>query len=188
MPTIFTHAAAAASLGSLYPGGRVPPRFWVLAAACAVLPDADVFGFAFGVRYGHMLGHRGLSHSLPFALLTGAAVATLFFRAGAFSREWWRLAAFFSAATASHGLLDALTDGGLGVAFFAPFDDARYFFPWRPVMVSPIGLGFFSSYGLTVIRSELVWVWLPSALLFVGAFAYRRASGRDDRGSTESRL
>ena len=33
--------------------------------------------------------------------------------------------------TASHGVLDALTDGGLGVAFFSPFDQTRYFFPFR---------------------------------------------------------
>jgi hypothetical protein len=39
------------------------------------------------------------------------------------------LIAHFSFVTASHGMLDAMTDGGLGVAFFAPFDNARYFFP-----------------------------------------------------------
>jgi hypothetical protein len=47
---------------------------------------------------------------------------------------------FFFLATASHGLLDAMTDGGLGVAFFSPFDKHRYFFPWTPIRVSPIGL------------------------------------------------
>jgi inner membrane protein len=45
---------------------------------------------------------------------------------------------------ASHGILDAMTDGGLGVAFFSPFDDTRCFFPFRPIKVSPIGLSFFS--------------------------------------------
>ena len=45
---------------------------------------------------------------------------------------------------ASHGVLDALTDGGPGVAFLAPFDDTRYFFPWRPIRVSPLWRGFFS--------------------------------------------
>lgn len=33
-----------------------------------------------------------------------------------------------------------LTDGGLGVAFFSPFDNKRYFLPWRPIRVSPISV------------------------------------------------
>ncbi len=48
---------------------------------------------------------------------------------------------FLFVATISHGILDALTDGGLGVAFFAPFVNTRYFFPWTPIKVSPIGAG-----------------------------------------------
>jgi len=74
-------------------------------------------------------------------------------------------------ATASHGLLDAMTDGGLGVAFFSPFNNDRYFLPWRPIRVSPIGISrFFSDRGLEVLASELLWIWLPSVLL--AAFAW----------------
>jgi hypothetical protein len=40
---------------------------------------------------------------------------------------------YFFVVTASHGALDAMTDGGLGIAFFAPFDNTRYFFPFRPI-------------------------------------------------------
>ena len=70
------------------------------------------------------------------------------------------------AITASHGFLDAFTNGGLGVAFFSPFDPTRYFFPWTPIEVSPIGaVRFFSQRGLLVIISELRWVWLPSLAL-----------------------
>jgi hypothetical protein len=75
---------------------------------------------------------------------------------------WWALIAHFFLVTASHGMLDAMTDGGLGVAFFAPFDNGRYFFPWRPMLVSPIGIApFFSRYGLDVLISEFVWIWIP---------------------------
>ena len=78
------------------------------------------------------------------------------------SRRWWQLITYFFIVTASHGILDAMTDGGLGVAFLAPFDNSRYFFPWRPVMVSPIGVApFFSRYGLNVLLSEIVWIWEP---------------------------
>jgi inner membrane protein len=81
--------------------------------------------------------------------------------------------------TASHGALDALTNGGLGVAFFAPFSNARYFFPWRPVEVSPIGVApFFSEWGVRVLESELVWLWLPAAALMLCAWACRRLTAR----------
>jgi inner membrane protein len=73
-------------------------------------------------------------------------------------------------------MLDSLTDGGLGVAAFAPFDDARYFAPWRPIRVSPIGAAFFSARGLAVLASEVVWVWLPALALVLLTGLYRRRS------------
>jgi len=83
--------------------------------------------------------------------------------------------AYFFLATASHGLLDAMTDGGLGVAFFAPFENRRYFLPWRPIQVSPIGIGrFFSERGVAIFQSELLWIWLPAAVLAVSAWILRR--------------
>ena len=69
MPTIITHGFVAAALGKSFASGRVPARFWVLSVFCSILPDADVIGFRFGIRYEDMLGHRGLSHSLVFALV-----------------------------------------------------------------------------------------------------------------------
>ena len=69
-------------------------------------------------------------------------------------------------ATASHGFLDAMTDGGLGVAFFSPVDNTRCFLPFTPIRVSLIGISrFFTARGFAVIRSELLWIWLPTALL-----------------------
>lgn len=60
---------------------------------------------------------------------------------------------------------DAMTTGGLGVAFFAPFSAERFFFPFRPILVSPISVRrFFTERGLQIVASELLWVWLPSAL------------------------
>ena len=172
MASAFTHAFFAAAMGGAYARERMPARFWVLSAACAVLPDADVLAFGFGVPYGSMFGHRGLTHSLVFAALLGASVTAVFFRD---SPRRGALALFFALETASHGALDALTDGGLGVAFFAPFSGRRYFFPFRPVEVSPIGVGaFFSEWGLAVIRSELLWVWLPTGLCLAAWLGLRR--------------
>jgi inner membrane protein len=84
---------------------------------------------------------------------------------------------FLFLSTLSHGLLDALTSGGLGVAFFAPFEDRRYFFPWRPIRVSQISVcRFFSATGVRVLCSELQWVWLPAAVV-AGLLTLLRRSG-----------
>lgn len=172
MASAFSHAAAALALGTAFWRPALPARFWILGAACAVLPDLDVIAFRFGIPYEHVLGHRGFSHSLLFAALLAAVVVTLFF-----SRERQRggLWLFFFLATASHAFLDALTTGGLGVAFFAPLENSRYFFPWRPIEVSPLSISrFFTARGLAVLRSEIVWVWLPSLVYAVGVLGLRR--------------
>lgn len=175
MPTIFSHAVAAVALGKVYAGAKMPARFWVLSAMCAVLPDADVIAFSYGLRSGSMFGHRGFSHSFVFALLVALLVVVLAFRKiPAFSKRWWSLTVYFFAVTASHGILDALTDGGSGVAFFAPFDSTRHFFPWRPIEVSPISLDrFLSQRGWEVMKSEIIWIWIPSLALVTLAWLYR---------------
>jgi len=176
MASAFSHAFVAIALGKTYTGARRRWHFWLWTVFCAVVPDVDVVGFAFGIRYGDMLGHRGLTHSLAFALVLAFVVVALAFKdVPRWSRGWWTLVAYFFVVTASHGVLDALTNGGLGVAFFAPFSNARYFFPWRPIEVSPIGIApFFSERGLEVIKSEFVWLWLPSVGLIALAWLVRK--------------
>jgi inner membrane protein len=91
------------------------------------------------------------------------------------------LSAYLFLATASHGILDALTNGGLGVAFFSPFYNGRYFFPWRPIRVSPISLGrFFSHQGYLVLKSELLWIWIPTALFTSIVLLARSLTSRDE--------
>jgi hypothetical protein len=90
-------------------------------------------------------------------------------------RDRWKLALLLFVITASHGLLDAMTDGGLGVAFFSPFDRTRYFLGWRPIHVSPIAAHrFFSSRGLTILWSEIRSVWAPALLTGVLLYSWRR--------------
>lgn len=175
MPTVLTHAVAAAALGKVSAGAKkMPARFWLLTALCAILPDADVLSFSFDFPRGSVFGHRGLSHSLLFAFALALLVVWLAFRKSRPFKTGW-LVLYFFAVTASHGLLDALTDGGSGVAFFAPFDGTRYFFPWRPIEVSPISLDrFFGPRGMEVIKSEMVWVWIPAAALVALAWLFRR--------------
>jgi inner membrane protein len=142
---------------------------------CSVIPDLDVIGFDFGIRYGDFWGHRGFTHSIVFAALLAAAAVAIAFRSPLPSIGRFSLWLYFFLATASHGLLDAMTDGGLGVAFFAPFDNRRYFLPWTPIRVSPIGIGrFFTARGVAVIQTELLWIWIPVALLAASDWILRR--------------
>lgn len=166
MASAFGHIAVAYALGkSIRPVFRTT-RFWLCAFFCCLLPDADVIGFFLGIPYEHVLGHRGLTHSLFFAGIMGILVPRLAVPGLALrSRSYGVLAIFFFGVTMSHGVLDAMTNGGLGIAFFAPFDSSRYFFPWRPITVSPIGLSsFFSEWGLGVLWSELFWIGMPVGL------------------------
>jgi inner membrane protein len=174
--TIFSHAIAAGALKVAFPAPRVPKRVLVAGAAFAMLPDADVIAFRFGIPYEHVLGHRGLTHSLVFAALLGIAGTWAMFPRQREAVHRGLVALYLSLATASHGLLDALTNGGHGVAFFAPFDNSRHFFPFTPIEVSPIGIArFFSSRGAEVLLSEVLWVWLPAAAFALVAWLFRRA-------------
>jgi inner membrane protein len=83
-----------------------------------VFPDIDVVGFRFGVGCGDFWGHRGFTHSLVFAVLLAALAPLALFRKPGLQISAAALWAYFFLAAASHGVLDAMTDGGLGVAFF----------------------------------------------------------------------
>jgi membrane-bound metal-dependent hydrolase YbcI (DUF457 family) len=118
MPTIFTHAVTAAALKTAFPTLAVPRRLIALGAVCAMAPDADVIGSRFGIEYGDLFGHRGITHSILFAICfsLAAVIAGLPYVAG-FGRQavLW---VYLFLATVSHGLLDACTDGGLGSRSF----------------------------------------------------------------------
>ncbi|WP_035567447.1 metal-dependent hydrolase [Hymenobacter sp. IS2118] len=167
MASAFAHAALGATLGKLILPERRHWPYWVAAAACAALPDVDALGYKLGVPYESLWGHRGLTHSLLAAALV-AAVGVLWSRLARAGQRpaAARLGLLLFLATASHGVLDAMTTGGLGVAFFSPWDLERYFFGLRPIKVSPIGIkAFFSGRGLRVLASEAVWVGLPCLVL-----------------------
>jgi inner membrane protein len=160
VPTIISHAAVPLALAIGLGREAVPRRLAQLAVVASILPDLDVLSFGLGIPYEDALGHRGFTHSLAFAAML-ALVAACTHRAfdATSTRAFW----FVLLATASHGFLDAFTNGGLGVAFLWPFWEERYFAPVQMIQVSPIGRAFFSEYGLRVLLSELVWVWTPCA-------------------------
>ena len=176
MASVFAHAVFALAANQAFPAPQRVAKIAAIGMFCAVLPDADVIAFSFGIPYRHVLGHRGITHSLAFAALLAPLLAWLCQpREKLWDRSGILLSIYFFIATASHGLLDAMTTGGAGVAFFAPFENGRHFLPWRFIQVSPIGAGnFFSEWGLRVLKSEFVWVMLPSFIFALVAYAWRR--------------
>ena len=125
----------------------------------SILPDMDVIGFRFGIQYQDVLGHRGASHALLTAVVGGLICALI-----ARGHPPKRVAIYSALVLASHGILDAFTDGGLGPALWWPFSDARIFWPWQPMPVSPIGRGIFSARGAYVLGFEAImclpaWLW-----------------------------
>jgi inner membrane protein len=176
MASLISHAVASLGIGTVFARPQLPKRVWVIGAVCSMLPDIAVISFRLGIHYGDFWGHRGFTHSLLFAsvIATLALVAGLPRALAGLSRGWLWL--YFFLATASHGILHAMTNGGLGVAFFSPIDKTRYFFPWHPILVSPISLTrFFSERAAAVVHSELMWTWIPAGLLALLILVLRRA-------------
>ncbi|HEV8357206.1 MAG TPA: metal-dependent hydrolase [Gemmatimonadales bacterium] len=184
MASALTHGAVAVALGACFDRTRVPSRALVAGGALALVPDLDAIGFWLGVPTRSVVGHRGLTHSLFFATVVGLAAAWAYVsRVRPAPNPWW-LGLFFVLVLASHGLLDALTNGGPGIAFFSPFSSRRYFFPFRPIEVSPISIGgSFNARGLRILVSELRWVWLPAGLLAGCGILVRRARRRCGPGA-----
>jgi inner membrane protein len=163
MPSIISHPAIPLAVG-LGLGPNVIPRPLVIAGILAsVVPDIDVLSFSLRVNSEAALAHRGATHSFAFAAFLALCIAlALRGAAGGFLKCF----IFIFLSAASHGILDAFTNGGWGIAFFWPWSSARYFAPFRPILVSPISVSrFLSMRGVHVLISELIWVWLPCMLL-----------------------
>lgn len=172
MRAIVVESAAVASIGHIVvglaaarlarPHDAMRTRLYTAIglATLSLLPDLDVVAFRFGIPYEAPLGHRGASHSLFAAAVLGPLVALSWSTRPLPLRETIVLCI---AVLASHGLLDMLTNGGMGVALYWPFSNQRHFFGWQPLEVAPIGRALLSERGLRVMAGELLW-FLPLAV------------------------
>lgn len=173
MPTVLSHAAVPLAIGLGLGQAIIPRRLLLVGLLASMLPDADVLAFKLGIPYADNFGHRGASHSLLFALATGLL--------GALGAPLWRCSRavaflFVAMATASHPVLDMFTNGGMGVAFWWPLSDHRWFAPWQVIEVSPIAIKrVLSPRGLAVMWSELTWVWLPASASALCLYGWRVA-------------
>jgi inner membrane protein len=159
MPSIYTHGIVGLGLGKLFTGRKMPKLFWLLAFLLPIVPDFDVLSTA---TYDAPAGHRGLSHSLAFALTLGLVAAVATFKP--FKVAFWDLWGFYFVIIASHGILDAFNSGGSGIAFFWPVSMARYG-PWGPIPVVDFAFDIPNPWKSRSMRAEILWIWLPLALL-----------------------
>jgi len=171
MPTILSHAAIPLALGLGLGSRIVPQRLLATGIFVSILPDLDVLAFRLNVAYSHALGHRGVTHSVVFAFML--ALIALAFAPQLRSSRLISFS-FVGLAAVSHGLLDTLTNGGLGVALWWPWSSERFFSSWQVIEVSPLSLSrVFSARGLVVLQLELLWVWLPAVIVTAALLAIR---------------
>jgi inner membrane protein len=181
------HVALGMAAGRVWAGRRADAarKAMLFFSVLSLLPDLDTIGMAAGVAYGAPCGHRGATHSLAAAVLLGVAAA-LVLRLGsarskradpnenAPARAMPITLLLGIAVAASHGVLDAMTDGGRGVAFFWPLSTRRMFLAWRPIPIAPIGTDLLSVEGLHVV----LWEALVFSPLLVFALWPRRRTSR----------
>src|SRR5262249_22753227 len=145
---------------------RALPGWIILVSSglMGVVPDLDTFAMrALGMPSGGFWGHRGFFHSAFFLTLFATALAAIFAR----SASLWT-AIMWAGSAITHPLLDMLTDGGSGVMLLFPFTDARLFFPWRPIHVSPLEISRFFSRAGYILRSEAPFCLAAVALGYAG--------------------
>lgn len=159
------HVAIGMAAGRLDQRLEPPPfllwraMFWF--SLMSLLPDADVVAFSLGIPYEAPFGHRGASHALvsaPVLAILPSLMLSQYLKTS--KLRTWLLG---SVVVMTHGPLDMLTDGGMGVALLWPFSDERFFAPWQPIPVAPIGRHMLSPRGLFVVSYELL-MFLPFLL------------------------
>ena len=139
MPSSISHAVVAVVLGSALAPRPLLRPFLVVGAGCAVLPDIDAIGRILNDGPGDIEwlgGHRGFTHSIAGAVLTGTLAALATRPSAAWQGSRLRFATFITIATAAHGALDAWTSIGAEtspVQFFSPFSTRGYTAPWHPI-------------------------------------------------------
>lgn len=176
--TSYTHAVVGLAIAPLYRPKRNAWLYWTLCAVLPVIPDLDVFS---GYPYGSLWGHRGFTHSVPFALWFAFLVASLTFRF--LGANLGILTLIFFAAIGSHGILDACTRGGGNIPLFWPISD-YWFGNWGPIPVSDMAFELPDPSRSRALRSEMLWVWLPAAIWITGVFVWRRFAISSSKSAT----
>ena len=146
------HLIVGLAVGRAYDRGKVAMGAMSVGA---VLPDLDFLLFP-----GHGIlpyAHRGMTHSLAFAVLAGlAAWAVALVR----SADSFRAGLFFALTMATHGVIDAFSLSGSGIDLLWPILNVRLLPAHRFIPVAS-----FASFGVFVVTGFIeVLVFSPFAL------------------------
>ncbi len=117
-----THIVFGAALGEVVLGKKAGKKAMLWGAIANTIPDLDVF-LVFGDPIREITIHRGLSHSIFFALLAAPILGWLInklYKDKIGFKSWWL---FFLCLIITHPLLDSLTT--YGTQLFLPFSDYR---------------------------------------------------------------
>ncbi len=146
--TVFGHAALGATVYGVLRPHTATTRWGLsrhaLLLCCLLLPvvpDLDAIMHIW-VKYGHALGHRGVSHSLLFALVFAIILAWLLQRFGYAERTrqaLGRMTLAFTLLMVSHGVVDTMTTGGKAPSLLWPIQTEGVWSPKRFIPVSPMG-------------------------------------------------
>ena len=182
MPMTPTHALVPIAAALAFSDRPVPWRIVVAAAFAAALPDADwVMHLFFRVSDNSIYSHRGAAHSLFAAIAVGLIAAFLHRH---FKVRPLTAGVVVTAAMASHGILDMLTDSGRGVAYLWPVNSIRLFADWRPLHSGPVHKAHLLADSFGRLSSELQQLILPMFGLAIAIRLCRMAVARH-RGSRQ---
>lgn len=153
MPLPIAHGLIGASLVALvHPTADI--KNWKPLLYGFLLANSPDLDFAFAFLFGWTNFHRGISHSLVFALSVGALIFVVL------RRENWRVPLAYALAFLSHTLLDFAASSDGAVRLLTPFDDGKYALGWFGF--SELTRGF--------IISDMLYYSVIETLIFVPVF------------------
>jgi len=169
MASVFGHIASIIGIKKIFPDKDFGTKTLLLGSLCSIIPDIDVISENFGIigedKYD-FLAHRGFTHSILFGIIWSIIIIIVFHRKDV--KKYYVLGLFYFICTCSHGVLDSMTNGGVGISFFFPINTDRYFLPIRVIEVSPLGISsFFSEWGLEVLINEFKYIGIPAMTLYL---------------------
>lgn len=139
-----THTVLGACLGEAIAGKKMGKKAMLFGILANNLPDADVITAFWNTEAHSLLAHRGITHSILFAVLATALMIYLFekwFAKYQLTRKEWLL--LIGSGLFLHIFLDACTTYGTG--WFEPFSSYRVsfntLFILDPLLSLPILLG-----------------------------------------------
>lgn len=151
-------------------------RLFIAASIAAAAPDVDgVVAHFWHTSPMSIWSHRGATHSLAVALVAGL-LAAFFHRQLRASRLM--AGVIITAAMASHGLLDMMTDAGRPVAYLWPLSSVRLFADWRPIHSGgPVHLATLGSLGIARLGNDFWQLIVPMFALALVIRGGRRLIG-----------